>query len=141
MENIEALKQHHPQAVESDKTTTKDPVVRSLIKVFWILLIVTIVEIGLALLHYATSFPPRPILNTIFIGLTVIKAVYIVGEFMHLKHEVKNLIWMILIPLIFLFWGIAALLYEGSTTKTARQNNEQVIELPSPWQNAQPEKH
>lgn len=141
MENIEALKQHHPQAVASDKTTTRDPVVKSLIKVFWILLIVTIVEIGLALLHYATAFPPRPILNTIFIGLTVIKAVYIVGEFMHLKHEVKNLIWMILIPLIFLFWGIAALLYEGSATKVSRQDNKNVIELTSPWQKVSGEKH
>jgi cytochrome c oxidase subunit IV len=119
----------------------KDPVVKTLIKVFWILLVVTIVEIALALLHFETGFLPRPILNTVFIGLTIVKAVYIVGEFMHLRHELKNLIWMILIPLIFLFWAIAAVLYEGSATKTARHNDRQVTETSVPWENVTHETH
>ncbi len=49
----------------------------------------------------------------IFIALTIVKAFYIVGEFMHLKHEVKVLIWSILIPLIFVVWMLIAFLYEG----------------------------
>jgi cytochrome c oxidase subunit IV len=141
MDNTQALKaQDLPP--EEQKTSTKDPVVKTLIKVFWVLLIVTIVEVALALVHYATHFPPRPILNALFIGLTIVKAFYIVGEFMHLKHELKNLIWMILIPLIFLFWGIVALLYEGSTTKTARQDRRGVTtESTVPWENVKHETH
>lgn len=140
MENAQALSaQDLPP--EEQKTTTKDPVVKTLIKVFWVLLIVTVVEVALALIHYATLFPPRPILNAVFIGLTIVKAVYIVGEFMHLKHELRNLIWMILIPLVFLFWAIVAVLYEGSTTKTARQERSTTTETTVPWENVKHEVH
>lgn len=50
---------------------------------------------------------------TIFILLTIVKAAYIVGEFMHLRHEVKVLIWSILIPMIFVVWMLVAFVYEG----------------------------
>jgi cytochrome c oxidase subunit IV len=49
----------------------------------------------------------------IFSGMTIVKAFYIVGEFMHLKHEVKTLIWMVLIPTLFVVWLLVALMYEG----------------------------
>lgn len=49
----------------------------------------------------------------IFVIMTIVKAFYIVGEFMHLKHEVKTLIWAILIPTVFVVWLILALLLEG----------------------------
>ncbi len=52
--------------------------------------------------------------TSIFVVLTIIKAFYIVGEFMHLKHEVKSLIWSILLPCIFVVWLIIALLIQGS---------------------------
>lgn len=51
--------------------------------------------------------------NSIFIILTIFKAFYIVGEFMHLKHEVKGLIWAILLPTAFIVWMLVALLVEG----------------------------
>jgi cytochrome c oxidase subunit IV len=50
---------------------------------------------------------------SIFIGLTFVKAFYIVSEFMHLKHETKVLIWSIILPMIFVVWLVIALLYEG----------------------------
>ena len=49
----------------------------------------------------------------IFVVMTIVKAFYIVGEFMHLKHEVKTLIWAILIPTVLVAWLILALLLEG----------------------------
>jgi cytochrome c oxidase subunit IV len=49
----------------------------------------------------------------IFIAMTIVKAAYIVGEFMHLRHEAKVLIWAILIPVIFIIWLLIALVYEG----------------------------
>jgi cytochrome c oxidase subunit IV len=49
----------------------------------------------------------------IFIVMTIVKATYIVGEFMHLKYEVKVLIWSIVIPMIFVIWMLVAFVYEG----------------------------
>lgn len=50
---------------------------------------------------------------SIFVGMTIVKAFYIVGEFMHLKYETKVLIWSILIPMIFVVWMLVAFVYEG----------------------------
>ncbi len=51
--------------------------------------------------------------TSIFVGLTLVKAFYIVSEFMHLKYEVKVLIWSILIPTMFVVWLLITLLIEG----------------------------
>lgn len=131
MENIQAL-----EATPSFKEEKeKDPIVKSLMRVFWILLIVTIVEVALAFVHYFTHFPPRALLNAVFIGLTIVKAFYIIGEFMHLRHEVKTLILLFLIPLLFLFWAITALIYEGNSTKNMRDKERAVMESSMPWEN------
>jgi cytochrome c oxidase subunit 4 len=53
-----------------------------------------------------------PLKTSIFIGLTIVKAAYIVGEFMHLRYEVKVLFWSILIPMIFVVWMLVAFIYE-----------------------------
>lgn len=53
--------------------------------------------------------------TAIFVGMTIVKAFYIVGEFMHLKGEVKSLIWAILLPVIFVLWLLIALLLEGGS--------------------------
>ena len=50
---------------------------------------------------------------TIFILMKIVKAAYIVGEFMHLRHEAKVLIWSILIPMVFVIWMLVAFVYEG----------------------------
>ncbi len=49
----------------------------------------------------------------VFVAMTIVKAFYIVAEFMHLKYEVKVLIWSILIPMIFVVWMLIAFIYEG----------------------------
>ncbi|MEQ8926670.1 MAG: cytochrome C oxidase subunit IV family protein [Fulvivirga sp.] len=56
----------------------------------------------------------------IFIGMTIVKAAYIVGEFMHLKYEVKVLIWSIIIPMIFVVWMLVAFVYEGASIYDGR---------------------
>ena len=66
--------------------------VRHLLKVALILFIVTIIEFVIAF-----TMESSPLRTSIFIGLTVVKAFYIVAEFMHLGHEAKVLIWSILI--------------------------------------------
>lgn len=49
-----------------------------------------------------------------FIFLTLVKAYYIIAYFMHLKYEYLNLIYSILVPILFIVVLIVALLYEGS---------------------------
>ena len=77
-------------------------------KTFWILLILTAIEFVIAF-----TMPANTLRVAIFCGMTIVKAFYIVGEFMHLKHEVKSLIWAVLIPTIFVVWLLIALIYEG----------------------------
>ena len=48
-----------------------------------------------------------------FIVLTIVKAFFIVAEFMHLKHEVRRLVWIILIPFIFIGWLLIGMILEG----------------------------
>ena len=82
------------------------------IKKLWtvagILGLVTAIEFVIAFtMHHG------PLKTSIFIGLTIVKAAYIVGEFMHLRYEVKVLFWSILIPMIFVVWMLVAFIYEG----------------------------
>jgi cytochrome c oxidase subunit IV len=57
---------------------------------------------------------PHGILKTaIFVLMTIVKAAYIVGEFMHLRHEVKVLMWSIILPMVFIVWMLVAFVYEG----------------------------
>jgi cytochrome c oxidase subunit IV len=55
-----------------------------------------------------------------FILMTIVKAAYIVGEFMHLRYEVKVLIWSILIPMTFVVWMLVAFVYEGMSVLQVR---------------------
>jgi cytochrome c oxidase subunit IV len=73
-----------------------------------ILLVITIIEFIIAFTVHA-----GPLRTSTFILLTIVKAGYIVGEFMHLKYEVKVLFWSILIPLVFIIWMLVAFVYEG----------------------------
>ncbi len=56
----------------------------------------------------------------IFVGMTIVKAFYIVAEFMHLKYEMKVLIWSILIPMVFVVWMLIAFIYEGDAIYEVR---------------------
>ena len=75
-------------------------------KVFWILLFVTAFEVALGIIKPSflvdTIFLGTKLLNHIFIILTIIKAAYIIMEFMHLGHEEVSLKWTILLPAIIL---------------------------------------
>ena len=66
----------------------------------------------------AFDLPSSPIKTTIFIAMTILKAYYIMSEFMHLGHETKGLKWSIIAPLIFVVWLIGALLIQGEAIYT-----------------------
>ncbi len=83
------------------------------IKKIWtvagILALVTAVEYLIAF----TLNTSKVVLAILFLALTIVKAYYIVSEFMHLGHEVKPLKWSVLFPLVFVVWLLVALLVEG----------------------------
>lgn len=123
----------HTQAATANE---KDTAVKTIWRTFWILLGVTVVEIGLAFLHLYTGFPGKLLLNSVFIGLTIVKAFFIVAEFMHLRHEVKNLIMTILFPLLLFVWFIIAFLADGDSWKNLRKDlapgTPAKVEAPAP---------
>ena len=61
----------------------------------------------------AFTMPHGALKTTIFVIMTIVKAAYIVGEFMHLRYESKVLMWAILIPTGFVVWMLVAFVYEG----------------------------
>lgn len=81
---------------------------------FWILLGVTAFEFLIAFTKEPLGLS-KLLVITIFVTLTIVKAFYIVAEFMHLKHEVKGLIMSIVVPTIFIIWLLVALLTEGGS--------------------------
>ena len=86
--------------------------IRKIWKVALILAIVTALEFVVA---FSLPLELKFVRISIFVVMTIVKAAYIVGEFMHLKHEAKTLIWSILIPMIFVVWFLVALLVEGGS--------------------------
>lgn len=80
-------------------------------RTFWILLAITIVEVGVGMFHL---LPKGIMLNVFFIVLTLVKAFYIVAEFMHLGHEVKFLAYCIVLPMAFLMWFLVVGVAEGN---------------------------
>lgn len=83
-------------------------------RVFWILLGVTIFEVAISF----TAIPPTVLLWT-FVVLTLVKAYFIVGYFMHLKFEEIPFQWSILLPFILIVYLIFIAIYEGTALASA----------------------
>ncbi|WP_215223176.1 cytochrome C oxidase subunit IV family protein [Echinicola shivajiensis] len=100
-------------SLENKSTLEVLPRNKEKIKKIWktalILLVITSVEFLLAF-----TMERGMLLFAIFVGLTIVKASYIMMEFMHLKDESKVLFWSIMLPLIFLVWLLIALSKEGA---------------------------
>lgn len=101
---------HEPQIVVLPPNKEK---IKQLWRVAGILLVITIIEFIIAF-----ALPHGPAKTFLFVILTIVKAGYIVGEFMHLRHEVKVLFWAVLIPMIFVVWMLVAFVYEGTKIVT-----------------------
>jgi cytochrome c oxidase subunit 4 len=89
-------------------------------RTFWILLGITLVELTLATIHLKTEWPSKFVLNGIYLILTCAKAFYIIAEFMHLRHEIKNLIMSIAVPALLFLWFIVAFLWDGNSYRELR---------------------
>ena len=89
------------------------------VKTILILSAVTIVEVGTAMLY--DKFDPQGVgtgkifLNLFMAVASVVKVYFIMGTFMHLKHETKAFIASSLLPFAFLVWAIIAFTLEGQS--------------------------
>jgi cytochrome c oxidase subunit IV len=89
---------------------------------------VTLILTGLTLIELAIGFGMmrvdaeglRMTLKGFIVILMLAKAFYIVGYFMHLKHEIRNLIMTIVVPLILFIWFITAFLYDGNSFRNLK---------------------
>lgn len=96
--------------------------VKEIIKVTIILSVLTAIELALG--FWMMGMPLESGLRLATKGTIVIlmlaKAFYIVGYFMHLKHEIKNLIMTVVVPLALFIWFIIAFLYDGNSFRHLR---------------------
>ncbi|MEP6582682.1 MAG: cytochrome C oxidase subunit IV family protein [Ginsengibacter sp.] len=103
--------------------------VKRIWKTFWLLLIITVAELGLGLSIYTIhkGEDPNQFLVLIFKGivciLTLAKAFYIISIFMHLGDEIRNLIMTIAVPATLFIWFIIAFLYDGNSWKILRNTD------------------
>jgi cytochrome c oxidase subunit IV len=92
-------------------------------KVTIILSVLTIIELILGFWMIGiTSESTRLAIKGVIVILMMAKAFYIVAYFMHLKHELKNLIMTIVVPLLLFVWFITAFLSDGGSYKNLRNN-------------------
>ena len=110
-------------------------------RTFWILLGITVFELIIAIIYYETHFFPKHLLNGVFIIMTLAKAFFIVAEFMHLGHELKNLIMTIAIPACLFIWFLIAFMWDGSSYHDLRMRYDSYQYQQSKTKVVQPEKH
>ena len=114
------------QNVSTEISIPHDPPtdnVKRIWKTFWILLIITCIELGLGLTLYALDLPDdlrRILIKGVIIILSLAKAYFIVSIFMHLGDEIRNLILTIVIPLMLFIWFITAFILDGNSYKHLR---------------------
>ncbi len=105
-------------------TSTKEDIGIA-VRGFIILLIVTFIEVGIALVgngHIIEGFtlPKIVLMVPIMIMFSLYKAYYIVSIFMHLGHETKGMAASIVLPMLIFVWAIIAFLWEGSSWNNNR---------------------
>ena len=120
MENVHAVAAPHAH----DEAHTFD---RKLIwRTFRVLLYITLFELALAIGYYEITFSNptlvKHLLNGVFAVLTLAKAFFIIAEFMHLRHEIRNMIMTIAIPALLFIWFLTAFLWDGNSYKNLRNS-------------------
>ncbi len=101
----------------------KSDSVKRIWKVFWILLIITVIELGIGVTMYLLDLPDdfrRLALKGTVTILSLAKAYFIVSVFMHLGDEIRNMIMTIVVPLLLFVWFIAAFIADGNSYKNLR---------------------
>ena len=96
---------------------------KEVLKTIFILSAVPIIEVGIAISYDAFAADGgkyKWVVNLLMAIFSVIKVIFIMGTFMHLKHEKKGFILSCLLPFLFLIWAIIAFTFEGSSWEMMR---------------------
>ena len=126
--------EHHTES-SSEVTFHHEPAqgTKRIWRTFWLLLGITVVELGLGLLMYLLEGSISPFIVLFLKGVIVIlslaKAFYIVSIFMHLGDELRNMIMTIVVPLSLFIWFIGAFLWDGNYYRTARNRYDQALDI------------
>lgn len=96
--------------------------VKEIWRVTIILSILTIVELALG--FWMTTMPfegtERHYIKGVILILMLAKAFYIVAYFMHLKHELNNMVMTVIVPMFLFVWFIIAFIGDGNSYKNDR---------------------
>src|ERR1700741_4387448 len=96
---------------------------KSVLKTILILSVITIVEVLIAISYdyfYGKGGGSKLPINLIMAVCSVLKVYFIMGTFMHLKHEKKWFIITVFAPFSFLIWAIIAFSAEGASWEAMR---------------------
>ncbi len=118
--------EHNAQSTEITYHHEPSDNTKRIWRTFWILLILTILELAMGFAMFAISMPPwmHLFLKGWICILTLAKAFYIVSIFMHLGDEIRNMIMTIIVPLMLFIWFISAFLWDGNSYRTMRNRYE-----------------
>ncbi len=96
---------------------------KEVIKITVILSVITLVELALGFWLYKApgmSSLMISLIKGVILILMLAKAFYIVAYFMHLKHELRNMIMTIVVPLLLFIWFIIAFLADGNSYRNLK---------------------
>ncbi len=116
--------------------------VKKIIRTTIILSVITIIELALGFIIYYMNKGEAPsaaiilFIKGVIVILSLLKAFYIVGVFMHLGDEIRNFAMTIVVPLLLFVWFIAAFLWDGDSWKNLR--NTEAGSKPYPQQTVAP---
>lgn len=103
--------------------------VKRIWKAFWVLLVLTIVELVLGLTIYFVEMNPDYsdslvlFIKGVICILTLAKAFYIISIFMHLGDEVRTMILTVAIPSLLFIWFVAAFIADGASFRNLRNTD------------------
>src|SRR5688572_30055976 len=81
--------------------------------IFWLLLIVTTIEVSIAFANYYNNYGIDQILKVIYIFLTLVKAYFIIFSYMHLKDEKRSFKMTLGFLVVVLTYFIILMMNEG----------------------------
>jgi len=92
---------------------------REIWRITIILSVLTIIELALGFIMMEMTPDTFGVhfIKGVIVILMLAKAFYIVGYFMHLRHELRNMIITIVVPLLLFVWFILAFLADGNSFK------------------------
>ncbi len=119
MENNHEMPEGHLHWNDQEYSDSRKDVLKTII----ILSVVTITEVGIAILYdqlNPTGGNFKWAINLFMVVASIVKVYFIMGTFMHLKHETKGFLMTVFVPFTFLVWAIIAFTLEGQSWEHMR---------------------